>query len=112
MGFFGDIADGILNAVKATWNLIKNIVNTIITSFRDHIVRFFRERRNKIDANTLAISIKSKLNSGDCSFVNCLYDQENNEIINPENDAQIVNYEQLDQQTKNAFNGKDMLVLK
>lgn len=112
MGLLGDIVGGIWNALKAIWNLVKQITRDIVNFFAD-IVNFFRQRKDQLrDKSKIAIAIKQKMDSGDYAVANCIFDTDENELVDPEHNAEIIKYGDLDQQTKNSFKGKDMLVLK
>ena len=63
------------------------------------------------DKNRIAISIKENLDNGQFNIVNCLYDKTTEEIVDMETDAQGIEAESLDEETKQHFGDKDMIVL-
>lgn len=106
--------DLIWEAIKAVWNFIKKIILKIL-NFIAHIVNWFRDpNRIKIlqqNKDVIAVVIKQKLESGDYNVVNCLFNKNTSEILNPEEDAICYTSEELDYETKRHFQNKDMLIL-
>ena len=86
-----------------------------IVNFVTNIVSFFKDsqRLKKLqeDKNRIAISIKENLDNGQFNVVNCLYDKTMEEIVDMETDALGINAESLDEETKQHFGDKDMIVL-
>lgn len=86
-----------------------------IVNFVTNIVSFFKDpqRLKKLqeDKNRIAISIKENLDNGKFNVVNCLYDKTTEEIVDMETDALGINAESLDEETKQHFGDKDMIVL-
>lgn len=109
------LIDTIKQSLKAVWNFIKRIFEKILNFFKN-IAGFFKqpERIKKIQENpkVLAISIKENLGNGNFNVINCLYDENAEEIIDYENDALIIETESLDAQTISSFGIKDMIILK
>ena len=104
----------IKEALAKVWEWIKKIVVRIV-SFVTHIVSFFRDpsrlRKLREDQNRIAVAIKERLDNGDYQVVNCLYDKEENSLVDPDEDAQVTTSKDLDRETRNAFRDKDMLVV-
>lgn len=104
----------IKSLLAKVWDWIKKIVVKII-SFFANIVSFFRDRNRlrklQEDRNRIAVAIKEKLDNGDYQTVNCLYDKQNVDLVDPENDAQVITSGNLDDATKQAFGNKDMIVV-
>lgn len=101
--------DVIWEALKKIWHTIKKIILKIL-NFIINIVNWFKER-SKIklqDPNIIATTIRQKLENGDYIIVNALYNTETNTI----KDAVVYQCEELDEQTKMAFGGKDMIILR
>lgn len=105
----------IKKALRAVWNLLKRIVLHICRFFAN-IVKFFRNpsRLEKLrqDENLIAVAIKENLDSGNYQVVECLFNKETGNIVNPKEDAQIIEAEDLDTDTERQFNGKEMVILK
>lgn len=104
----------IVSLLKGVWNLIRRIWVGIV-AFTRHIVMFFRNPKilNELSQNrdAIAVSIKQQLETGDYEVVNCLFDRETNNLINPESDAEIISADDLDYATESKFGNKDMIVL-
>lgn len=114
MGFIGDVIDGIVDMARAIWDYIKKIAVRVLNFF-SNIVSFFKDpnrlEKLRTDRNLLAVAIKENLENGNCNVVNCLFDKETNEIVDYEENAQGITAESLDEETKKAFAGKDMIAL-
>ena len=97
--------------LKDAWEYIKKIYLKVINFFKN-IVSWFKnkERLKKLeeDKNKTAVIIKEKMKNGEYNVVNCLFDKETNTL----DDAEIIQTENLDQETKNKFGHKDMIILK
>ena len=104
----------IKSLLMEVWELIKKIVVAII-SFVSNIVSFFKEpsrlRKLQENQNRIAVAIKEKLDKGDYQVINCLFDKQENKLVDPEEDAEVITAEQLDAETKRAFGRKSMLLL-
>jgi len=92
------------------WNWIKKIFVKIL-SFFNNIKLWFTERSRlkKLQENEqkIAVGIKEKLENGDYNVVPCIFDKNSNKI----DDAEVIISEKLDQETKNKFGDKDMIIL-
>ncbi|TXJ35037.1 hypothetical protein EPJ69_00405 [Brachyspira aalborgi] len=103
-----------IELLRKAWEFIKKIFLKIV-NFVTNIVSFFKDpqRLKKLqeDKNRIAISIKENLDNGKFNVVNCLYDKTTEEIIDMETDALGINAESLDEETKQHFGDKDMIVL-
>lgn len=103
-----------IELLRKAWEFIKKIFLKII-NFVTNIVSFFKDpqRLKKLqeDKNRIAISIKENLDNGKFNVVNCLYDKTTEEIVDMETDALGINAESLDEETKQHFGDKDMIVL-
>ncbi len=97
--------------LKSIWFEIVRILIKILNFFKN-IISWFKDesrlKKIKEDRNLVAVSIKDKLSNGDYSVVNCLYDKDENEII----DSQVIEAGQLDDETINRFGSKEMIILK
>ena len=104
----------IKSLLAKVWEWIKKIVVAII-SFVSNIISFFRNRSRlrklQEDQNRIAVAIKEKLENGDYQVVNCLYDKADENLVTPEEDAQVITSAQLDAETQRNFGSKDMIVL-
>lgn len=113
--------------IKKIWNKLKKIFVAVFNFFKN-LKEWFRNRYNRVirkHPKTDPISIRieenlleenySEVNIGlnDSTneiVVNTFYDRETGKIIADE--TEIIEVERLDQETLNAFGGKDMLILK
>lgn len=106
--------DAIVELLKEVWSFIKKIFLRLV-SFVKNIVSFFRDpsRMGKLqaDKDKIAVSIKENLDNGEYRVVNCLYDKSTNAIVEPEEDALVMNAEDLDAETSRAFGDKNMIVV-
>lgn len=100
--------------LKAVWDMIKKLA-VYLLRFVLNIVAFFKDpsRLGKLKENKdrIAVTIKEKLDNGDYEVINCLFDKERAELVDPEEDAEVISASELDEETLAQFNGKDMLVL-
>lgn len=103
-----------IELLRKAWEFIKKIFLKIV-NFVTNIVSFFKDpqRLKKLqeDKNRIAISIKENLNNGQYNMLNVLYDKTMEEIVDMETDALGINAESLDEETKQHFGDKDMIVL-
>ena len=103
-----------IELLRKAWEFIKKIFLKIV-NFVTNIVSFFKDpqRLKKLqeDKNRIAISTKENLDNGKFNVVNCLYDKTTEEIVDMETDALGINAESLDEETKQHFGDKDMIVL-
>ena len=103
-----------IELLRKIWDGIKKIILKIV-DFAKNIVSFFKDpqRLKKLqeDKNRIAISIKENLENGQYNLVNCLYDKTTEEIVDMETDALGMDAESLDEETKQHFGDKDMIVL-
>lgn len=110
-----DILAVVKRLLAAVWTVIKKVA-TIIARFVRNVVEFFKQpsRLDKLkeNKNSIAISIKEKLDSGDYQIVNCLFDQQESELIDPDTDAEIISASEIDAEMAERFGDKSMLVLK
>ena len=103
-----------IELLRKIWDGIKKIILKIV-DFAKNIVSFFKDpqRLKKLqeDKNRIAISIKENLENGQYNLVNCLYDKTTEEIVDMETDALGIEAGSLDEETKQHFGDKDMIVL-
>lgn len=92
----------------------KNAIEKDILKMEDLIIFFKSENvmeKLKSNANILAVSLKSK-NKDYYQLVCTLYDNEKKEIIDSENYTLVFKSKKLDDNLINAFDDKDMIILK
>ena len=103
-----------IELLRKIWDGIKKIFLKIV-DFAKNIVSFFNDpqRLKKLqeEKNTIAVTIKENLNNENYHVVNCLYNVETDEIVDMETDALGMDAESLDEETKQKFGDKDMLIL-
>ena len=116
----------ILDALKGVWDKLKKVFVAIVNFIKD-IGNWFKKKYNELvkkkpnvdpvlarfkkeidsgNYNTKDLGIKSKPKE---TLVKTFYDKDTGEIL--EDYTEVVGAEQLDQQTIDAFGGKDILVL-
>lgn len=115
----------IVNGLKRIWNFIKKIAVAIFNFIRN-VADWFRNRiaavlQNHPNAIPIALKIKEELSAGNYNtvdlglrqdkgyIVKTFYDEQTGEILS--DNTEMVEYSQLDNQTKAHFADKDMLVL-
>ena len=115
----------IVNGLKKIWDLIKKIAVAIF-DFIKNLANWFRSRiaivlQNHPSAIPIALKIKEELSAGNYNtvdlglrqdkgyIVKTFYDEQTGEILS--DNTEMVEYSQLDNQTKAHFADKDMLVL-
>ena len=105
-----DSIDFIKEIFKEAWKYAKRIWVKIVNFFKN-IVAWFKnkDRIKKLqeDKNKTAVIIKEKLDNGDYNVCNCLFDTETNTL----DDSEIIQAENLDNDTKNKFGNQDMIIL-
>ena len=103
-----------IELLRSIWNKIKKFFVKVL-NFVNNIINFFRhpQRLNKLkeDRDLIAISIKENLDNGKFNVVNCLYDKVLEDIVEVETDAIGIEAEKLDNDTRQKFGNKDMIVL-
>ena len=117
---------GLFETLKAflleVWDSLKKIWTRIVNFF-NHIVNWFRVKYREViyrHPNTLPIVMKIEegLNTGNYNTVDIglkrgvvktFYDRSTGEIL--VDHTEVVEYEDLDTETKNRFGNKDMLIL-
>lgn len=115
----------IINGLKKIWDFIKKIA-VVIFNFIKNLADWFRNRyamviQNHPSALPIALKIKDELSAGNYNtidlglkqdkgyIVKTFYDEQTGEILS--DNTEIVEYSQLDSQTKASLADKDMLVL-
>ncbi len=106
-----DIIDFIFEAIEAAWDFMTKVFIKIV-NFMKNIYSWFKNPNRieelKQNKDLTAVAIKRKLDNGDYQVVNCLFDEENSEIT----EGEVITTEELDDETKNHFGDKNMIVLK
>lgn len=103
------------------WKFLKKIYEKVV-SFIQNIVVFFKSKYDRIirkypNATAVSLKIKAILESGDHStiklndyqIINAFYDKDSGEILLDE--SQVISYESLDEQTKESFADKELIVI-
>ena len=103
-----------IELLRKIWDVIKKFFVKVV-NFAKHIKNFFKNtlRLNKLnkDKNTIAVAIKENLENGEYNIVTCLYDKEKEDITDLQTDAMGIEAEELDEETKQHFGNKDMIIL-
>ena len=118
MGLFETLKSFLLRV----WDSLKKIWTRIVNFF-NHIVHWFRAKYREViyrypNVSLISLKIKDDLRTGNYntvnmgikkSVVNTVYDNTTGEIL--VDHTEVVEYEDLDAETKNRFGNKDMLIL-
>ena len=103
-----------IELLRKIWDFIKKIFLKVV-NWTKNIVGFFmdQQRLKKLqeEKNTIAIVIKEKLENGQYNLVKCLYNKEIDDVVYKETDAEGIEAESLDEETKQKFGDKDMLII-
>ncbi|WP_104641314.1 hypothetical protein [Helicobacter bizzozeronii] len=102
--------NNVLEFFKKVWAWVRIIYMALIVFKR--LVEWFKdpERRKLLIKKIIAVIIKEVLEKGDYAVINCLYNEETEEVESRE--AQGVEGKEIDSDTKNQFGNKEMIVLK
>ena len=104
---------GFVTFLRKIWDLIKHIYRKIINFVKD-LVNFFKDPQRmqelRENSNYVAIAIKDRLASGEYNVVNCLFDKDSNNVVDLDMDAEGIEAEELDAQTRANFGNKDMIL--
>jgi len=104
--------DVIWRAAKAVWDFIVKIVVSVC-GYVKNICRYFsdRARRDRLeDPDIIAVAIRKHLDDGSYNVVNCLFDKEDQRVVDP-NDMEVITADALDEETMARFGKHDVLVL-
>ena len=98
----------------AFWDLLQKFV-VAVCNFVKNVRAYFMDvaRRALLDdeeRRVLAVSIKEKLDTGDYQLVHCLFDQDENTVVDAQ-DMEVVTASELDSETQRQFGDDDMLIL-
>jgi hypothetical protein len=99
------------------WQFILKKIAVKVLNFYEHIVAWFKEpaRLETIknnNNNILAISIKEKLDNGKYNVINCLYDKEEERLIDASKHAVVFTADSLDLETLSKFGDKEMILIR
>jgi len=112
----------IIEAIKAIWNILKKIFVKVL-NFLIHIVDWFKKKlwkyKEKLEKGEIISviakvedTIKKDLEKGNYKVVKCFYNIKTGKIENYEEDAEIVEAEKLDKQTRELFKDTSVVILK
>lgn len=108
------IIDSIKKLLKDAWQLIKKFAVKVLNFF-ENIVAWFKKpdvlEQIKNNEKIIAVSIKEKLVTGDYSVINCLYDKEEDRLIDASENAVVFTANSLDSDTLSRFDNKEMIIL-
>lgn len=114
LDWLDDAKDFFVDLLETLWDKIKHVFLTVCR-FAINVVRFFKDpsRLSKLKRNKdlLAVSIKENLNNGQVRVVNCLFNEETEEVEDYEEDALGMEAGGVDQELANAFGNKPMVIL-
>jgi hypothetical protein len=108
------LVDSIKQALKAVWNWIKKIFVKVL-SFTQNIKNWFKQpdklKKIQDDKNVIAITIKENLANGNYNLVNCLFNEEDETLVDYQESTLSIEAENLDMQTISIFGNKEMIKL-
>lgn len=120
-----ELIEFIFGVLKRVWGTVKKFFVRIF-EYAKFISEYFdsQDRRSKYsDPAVLAAVVKVRLDEGAYNTVSCLdlpadkyhvvscyYDQKTEEVVDAQ-DMQYVSADELDEETEQKFNGKDLLIL-
>lgn len=104
--------------IRRAWKWVKKIFESLL-NFGRNIVSWFqdpsRARALEEDHDRLAIVVKDRLDNGNYNTVKCLFNRRTNKIEGVHNEsnnnAEGIESNDLDSETKKHFGNKEMLVL-
>ncbi len=115
----------IISVLKGVWGVVKKFFVRLF-EYGKFVIDYFsiRERDQKYNnPSVLAAVVKVRLDEGEYNTVTCLdlekgkyhvvscfYDQSKGEVVDAQ-DIQYVSADELDEETENKFNGKELLIL-
>ena len=120
-----ELIEFIFSVLKGVWGTVRKFFVRLF-EYVKYVVDYFsaRERVSRYkDPSVLAAAVKVRLDEGAYNTVTCLglekdkyhvvcchYDQNKGEIVDAQ-DMQYVSADELDEETENKFQGKDLLIL-
>lgn len=103
---------------SSIWQSLKQIgkvIKILFLTFKN-IIMFFKDpgRLTKLreNRNLLAICLKERQSNGEYNVVECLYDEQTEEIVGAQYHSLGISTHNLDNVTKQNFGNKDMIILK
>lgn len=84
------------------------VVTYVVTRFHEHIVSWFQERSEEINADEtkIAFTLKEKMASGECAFVQGIFDKKTDKIV----DAQRIKSQQVDDEIREIHSTKTLAI--
>jgi hypothetical protein len=109
------IIDSIKKLLKDVWQFIKKIAVKVLKFFKD-IVAWFKKpdvlEQLKNNDKIIAVSIKEKLDNGKYNVVNCLYDTEEDELVDTSKSTVVFTADSLSSKTLSEFGDKEMILIR
>lgn len=106
--------DKYIKVLHRIWDLVKKIFLRVV-NFIKNILNFFKtpERLSTLreNNNIISLSIKENLDNGNYNIVNCLFDLNENDVIDFEEDALGIQATDIDEETKMKFGNKSAIFL-
>lgn len=115
----------IFSVLKGVWGTVKKFFVRLF-EYGKYVIDYFSTRKRDQKYNNpsvLAAVVKVRLDEGEYNTVTCLglekdkyhvvscfYDQSKGEVVDAQ-DIQYVSADELDEETENEFNGKELLIL-
>lgn len=106
--FFIELLHSIWNSIKRFFVRCLNFAKNIVSFFKNP-GRFRKLKENK--ETTIAVAIKENLENGNYNTVNCLFNKVTNKVEDLEVNAEGIESEDLDYETRQAFGDRAMIIL-
>lgn len=121
----GELIDFIFGVLKTVWGTVRKFFVRVFSYCRFIVDYFSASKRSSRyrDPSVLAAAVKVRLDAGAFNTVSCLnlspdqyhvvtcfYDKSTGEVVDAE-DIQYVCADELDAETENKFDGKNLLIL-
>ena len=84
------------------------VVTYVVTRYWDHIISWFQDHAEIVnaDANNIAFTLKEKMASGECAFVQGIFNKKSEKV----EDARRIKSEQVDEELRNIHQAKTLAI--
>ena len=84
------------------------VVTYLVTRYWEHIVAWFQDRSDVINAdeNKIAFTLKEKMTSGECAFVQGIFDKKTDKVA----DVRRIESQQADDETRKVHAVKTLAI--
>jgi hypothetical protein len=99
--------------ITSLWSLLAGgaaiaVLTIFIIRYQDHIISWFQDRAEVVnaDANNIAFTLKEKMNSGECAFVQGIFNKKSEKV----EDVRRIKSEQVDEELHNIHQAKTLAI--